>query len=280
MVFIAKQTEPSPEPAPAGAASRKERESIKKESELCELFIREFNEVEGWTCYPEAAGFDVLVVHTDGRQIGVQAKLALNAKVAEQILPKFGEEFHGRPGPDHRLVIVSRITDASAGIARMLSRLGVKVLQPRQQWERTGFEWTFNLDSQLLCYESGTTFYGHERLFDWFPKDRCRLPSIIENRPAGVPSPVSLTPWKESALKIIALMRNQGFITIKQIASFGISATHWIQPKGDKPAWLAKGTMRGQWVETQNMPAFDKLHPEMYQLALKNLDDKRSFPLE
>ncbi|WP_257605310.1 hypothetical protein [Pseudomonas sp. UMAB-40] len=171
------------------AAARKERETIKKESELCDVFIREFNSIAGWTCYPEAAGFDVLVVHSDGRQIGVEAKLALNAKVADQILPNCGDEFYGRAGPDHRLVIVSKITDANAGIAKMLRRLVVKVLQPRQSWERTGYEWTFDLKHQLLCYESGVTFFGNERLFDWSPEERCRVPALVTDLPAGVPPP-------------------------------------------------------------------------------------------
>lgn len=56
---------------------------IAKESVLCDLFIEAFDKIDGWTCYPEGAGFDVLVVHEDGRQIGVEAKLSLNAKVCE-----------------------------------------------------------------------------------------------------------------------------------------------------------------------------------------------------
>ncbi|WP_249352753.1 hypothetical protein [Pseudomonas asiatica] len=106
--------------------SRAKPPSISKESTLCEVFIKEFNQIKGWTCYPEAAGFDVLVVNDDGRQIGVQAKLSLNAKVAEQILPNQGDDFWESPGPDHRMVIVSKITDASAGIAKMLRRLESK----------------------------------------------------------------------------------------------------------------------------------------------------------
>ncbi|WP_257605311.1 hypothetical protein [Pseudomonas sp. UMAB-40] len=66
-------------------------------------------------------------------------------------------------------------------------------------------------------------------------------------------------------------MRSQGHITAEQIASFGISTTSWTQPAGSKPAWLAKGSARGLWVETEHMPAFDKQHPDMYELALMNL---------
>lgn len=66
---------------PVGKTLSKERLApIGKESELCDLYIRDFNNVSGWTCYPETAGFDILVVHQDGRQIGVEAKLSLNRK--------------------------------------------------------------------------------------------------------------------------------------------------------------------------------------------------------
>lgn len=255
-------------------------EPIKKESDLCDVFIREFNKVEGWVCYPEAAGFDVLVVHQDGRQIGVEAKLTLNAKVADQILPDFGDDYYGQPGPDHRLVIVGKITDANAGIAKMLRRLGVKVLVPRHTWERTGYEHTFDLRHSLLIDETGKTLFGRERLFDWSPVERCQVPALVTDLPAGVPAPVRLTPWKESALKVVALMRAQGFITVKQIASYGISATSWTQA-GSKPAWLAKGKTRGEWVETEYMPAFDKQHPDMYAMAVEVVvaEAKKDFAL-
>nr|WP_237043901.1 hypothetical protein [Pseudomonas aeruginosa]AMP35850.1 Hypothetical protein [Pseudomonas aeruginosa] len=64
--------------------SREKPPTISKESTLCEVFIKEFNQIPGWTCYPEAAGFDVLVVHDDGRQIGVEAKLSLNGVVSRK----------------------------------------------------------------------------------------------------------------------------------------------------------------------------------------------------
>lgn len=57
------------------------------ERELCAAFIDEFNHQAGWVCYSETGGFDVLVVHEDGWQIGVEAKVKLNAKVADKILP-------------------------------------------------------------------------------------------------------------------------------------------------------------------------------------------------
>jgi len=253
--------------------------AIEKETDLCAVFINEFNAVPGWTCYPEAAGFDVLVVHESGRQIGVEAKLSLNAKVADQILPNRGDEYYGRPGPDHRLVIVSKITDASAGIAKMLERLGVAVMCTRESCDMQGKYFTFQLDYQLLHRDRDRTYMGEERLFDWWPSERCQVPVLVSNLPAGVPAPVRLTPWKEAALKVIALMRRQGFITGKQVASYGIGITSWTQGTSSKPAWLEKGTVRGQWIETPHLPAFELQHPEVYALAVNTLALELDKPL-
>lgn len=262
----------SGEDSTATASMRKAKpEPITKESELCEVFMREFNQIDGWTCYPEAAGFDVLVVHDDGRQIGVEAKLTLNAKVADQILPNHGDDFFGRAGPDHRIVIVSKITEASAGIAKMLHRLGVKVLIPRDAWERTGYVRRFDLEDSLLTLEDRDVFFGRELLFDWSPAQRCQVPAVVSDLPAGVPSPIRLTPWKEAAIKVVALMRSQGFITVKQIAAHGMGANKWTQSGDEKSAWLAKGSTRGQWLETEHMPAFDKQHPDLYAIEVEGL---------
>jgi len=253
---------------------------IEKEADLCQYFIQEFNALPGWTCYPEAAGFDVLVVHESGRQIGVEAKLALNAKVADQIMPEPRDDYWGRPGPDHRLVIVSKITDASAGIAKMLKCLGVTVLCPRKTYDqKRGEIYTFDLRHQLLDRDGTASPYSADRMFDWWPSERCRVPMLATTLPAGVPSPMSLTPWKEAAMKVVALMRSQGFITAKQIAAHGIGVTSWTQSPGRKPAWLARGEVRGQWVESEHMPAFDKQHPEAYALVVEQLQAELAKPL-
>lgn len=239
-----------------------------KESDLCEAFIRDFNQLDGWTCYPESAGFDVLVVHDDGRQIGVEAKLQLNAKVADQILPSDSDAFYGAPGPDHRLVIVAKITDASAGIAKMLHRLGVSVMACTAS---SGGQLSFPIQNELFQAERGFTRFGAVHLFDWNPAERCRVPVMVAAVPAGVPAPKRLTPWKEAALRVVALMRRQGYITVKQIAEQGIGVSSWTQWNGSKPPWLAKGAARGQWVETEHMPPFDKQHPDVYELTMQQL---------
>lgn len=242
--------------------------SIEREADLCSLFIRDFSTMPGWTCYPEAAGFDVLAVHEDGRQLGVEAKLTLNAKVADQILPMRNGDFFDKPGPDYRLVIVSKITKASAGIAKMLQMLGVEVLVPHESKCQHGYEYRFSFHNMLEARGQETSF-GCQYLHDWNPAVRCYVPAILQQLPAGVPSPVQLTPWKEKALQLIALMRHQGFITAKQIAGHGHNVTLWTQSRGAEIAWLAKGSVRGRWIETGHMPAFDRQHPELYKLAVE-----------
>ena len=254
----------------------KAHEHFESEADLCSVFVREFNKLPGWTCYPECAGFDVLVVHEDGRQIGVEAKLSLNVKVADQILPAEAQDFYTRPGPDYRIVIVGRITESSAGLRKMLERFGVQVLVPRITHTSQGDEATFDLEHRLLEAKGRKSMFGSLYLFDWNPEERCRLPVMVTSLPAGVPSPVRLTPWKESALKVMALLRRQGFITAKQIAAHGVGITRWTQPIGKTPAWLSKGEIRGQWVETEFLPAFDVQHPEVYALAVQLLEKEMS----
>lgn len=257
------------------------KDVVTSEALLCEFFIEEFNEVPGWTCYPETGGFDVLVVHESGRQIGVEAKLQLNAKVAEQILPHDCWYRRGEAGPDHRLVIVRNITDANKGIARMLDRLGVSVWTPyvtaktnplsgvsEETGRRELVPWVnFNAKSKLM-FEGFSAGDFNERprttpaMFDWNPVERISVPSVVPNLPAGVPSPIQMTPWKEAAVRVVARLRQQGHITTKQIAAEGCSPSTWTQN------WLDKGGTRGLWVETDRMPKFDEQHPEMYALAL------------
>lgn len=244
---------------------------ISCEADLCDIFISELNLLDGWTCYPEAAGFDVLAVHQDGRQIGVEAKMQLNAKVAEQILPD-RYEFYGKPGPDFRLVIVSKITDASRGIVKMLDYLGVAVMVPRESYDhRLKQCYTFDLAHKLLEVNGREPSHYDWCMFDWNPCERSQVPSMATNLRAGIPCPVRLTPWKEKALIVLAQLRAQGFITTKQIVQHGVSPTAWTQAPGSKPAWLKKGDARGTWVETENLPAFDKQHPEVYEAAMSKV---------
>lgn len=266
--------------------SAKLKEAIPSEAALCAFFIAEFNEQPGWTCYPETGGFDVLVVHESGRQIGVEAKLQLNAKVAEQILPAHYWFSSDAPGPDHRLVIVRNITEASAGIARMLECLGIHVWSPwvgedvRRNPETRECERVprvqFNIQNKLWederCAKASEYHNGHWRpaLPDWNPCERIEVPVAVPDLPAGVPAPVRMTPWKQAAVRVLARLRAQGHITTRQIAAEGCSPSIWTQK------WLDRAEERGKWIESERMPKFDEHHPELFALALTALQQEPS----
>jgi len=239
------------------------------EAALCEVFIRDMHSVEGWTCYPETAGFDILATHTTGRQIGVEAKLQLNAKVADQILPSDYAAAYEREGPDHRVVIVACITDASAGIARMLKLLGVTVWVPRYGVDGPHF----GLAGELHCEAAASDLdrrwrdvaLGHV-LYDWNPVQRCALPDMVPDVPAGVPAPVRWTPWKAGALRVLALLNLHGRITAKEIAAQGISPSIWTQQ------WLARAPEAGFWLPTAKTPfRLIEQHPAEYAAAMSEV---------
>lgn len=227
------------------------------EAALCAAFIREFNTVEGWVCYPETGGFDVLVVHTSGRQIGVEAKMQLNAKVCDQILPSYN--YDAPRGPDHRLVIVPYISDGAKGIAKMLRMLGVEV------WEASVHRSTdkpFYIDSKIRQCDAEYC-YWEPALFDWNPAERLPLPQTMPEVQAGVPSPSRLTPWKEGALRVLAHLEVHGSITRKQICEYGISPSMWTQA-----GWLDRGD-QGHWIENLETPRHHSTrNPLAYQAAL------------
>lgn len=244
---------------------------VPTEAELCRIFIEEANALPGWVCHPETGGFDILMAHESGRQIGIEAKLQLNAKVAEQIVPSEGMLGYEVGSPDHRMVIVRHITDANAGIAKLLGYLGIAVigLRDRGDYYSGGSRLYFDLDGRFRCEALATGVdsnfrWGEEKvLFDWNPATRVMLPDVPSGVVAGAPSPVQMTPWKMAAVRVLARLRAQGCITAKEIKEEGCSPSIWIQ------SYLERGPVRGQWVEGPNTRRVDLQHPELYAVALE-----------
>lgn len=235
---------------------------FESEAALCAAFIADIHEQRGWIVYPETAGFDILLVREDtGHQLGLEAKLTLNAKVADQIIPGPGSAaYYGCPwGPDWRGIIVPAITEASAGIAKMLGILGVMTFTPerdysRQRWGGDWKErWKFSIE------EPG---YYDLHWHDWNPGLRCPLPELVPSVAAGVPAPIQLTPWKIGALKVMADLELDGFVTSKSVRERGVdprrfcAADGWLTPLGDAK-WGAG-----------RIPRFDLQHPTEYAQIL------------
>lgn len=254
------------------------------ETALCECFIRTLSTIDGWTVYPETGGFDILAVYKTGHQLGIEAKLHLNAKIADQIVPDDYYARYGAKGPDFRAVIVPAVTEASEGIAKLLHVLGVMVWMPGQELQPPDYRkniWSF--EQALRARQSfGAAIYDAEesrrederderfgwckreyilselRWHDWNPAKRCELPECVPQVPAGVPAPLRLTPWKIGALKVLADIEIDGFVTAKSVRAHGIDPRRFCASDG----WL-QSLGGGKWVRG-SIPAFDQQHPEAY----------------
>jgi hypothetical protein len=108
---------------------------FESEAALCAAFIARLP--EGWTAYAETAGFDILLVRgADGAQIGVEAKMTLNAKVLMQAVEGL---YSGRgsehAAPDFRAALVP---DGSAGaeMKSLAGYLGITVIEMTGEAER------------------------------------------------------------------------------------------------------------------------------------------------
>ncbi len=207
------------------------------EAALCEHFLSELAKADaGWTAYPETRDWDILLVHTDGTQIGIQAKLKLNLQVLEQALEQNAWQ---STGPDYRAVLVPFSQIGSA----VPAALGITVLTPR-----------------------AASIAGHwKSAFDWYycnPEKRHALPGYVPDVAAGVPSPVSLTRWKEAALELAALIEVRGYITRADFRQLAVDHRIWVRQ------WLEPADIPGTpgaWRWRAGAPApFQAQHPVVY----------------
>lgn len=245
------------------------------EAALCDLFIRDIRAMGGWTVYPETGGFDILCVRDDtGHQLGIEAKLSLNAKVVEQIIPSDCWASHAAAGPDFRAVIVPQINDSSAGIAELLRIIGVKVLTPHLDFSGPRFllhpaRSRLRPDVRAFDTSGGPLSAWDLAWHDWNPVKRCELPEIVPQVPAGVPAPVRLTPWKIGALKVIVDLDLDGFVTAASVREHSVDPRRFCASDG----WLLP-MGQGRWGRG-NLPRFELQHPEAYAELLSAAKQKR-----
>lgn len=246
-----------------------------KESDLCALFIKCLP--EGWTAYPETGGFDILLSRdSDGFQIGVEAKLRLNAKVIQQAMEGRSWSYVNGPGPDCRAVLVP--SDARGGMEPVCAALGITPIRMKsdlkldpagnpifqlgrsgsvrriaQFHSPVGTGWTYPFQPSLPSDEDSWRD-------DWFercPDRRLTLPDYVPDVSAGESAPVSLTAWKIKAIKIVVTLENRGYLTRRDFKHFKISMSRWIEPFDP---WLIKDG-NGGWVAGSGLPDFRKQHP-------------------
>jgi hypothetical protein len=177
------------------------------------------NGVSKWTLYHETAGWDVLVVHAEtGVQIGVEAKLSLNAKVLDQALP--GHSSWLSDGPDYRAVLVPAYA-CQAHMASLAGHLGITIIKLIDRAYCGKAEWALSrrLPDEASMYDTDW--------FSWLPAERCRLPDYVPDVSGGCASPLMLTPWKIAAIKLLILLDRTGAVTRKDMAALKLSPSRF-----------------------------------------------------
>ena len=216
------------------------------EADLCAAFIAALG--PEWTAYAETAGWDILLSRKeDACQIGIQAKLRLNAKVmAQAVESRWASE---RPGPDYRAILVP--WDQANELADLAPYCGLTVLRVsrRAAYRQTEIYPQLPLPSDL--YRSGDDWY------EMMPISRCKLPEYIPDSVAGSPSPVQLTRWKIAAMRLCILLDRTGYLVREDFKAQGIDIRRWI---GEK--WLQSSA--AGFVAGPNLPAFRANHPRVW----------------
>lgn len=219
-----------------------------KESDLCAAFIAALP--KEWTAYPETCGFDIVLVRADGFQIGVEAKLRLNAKVILQAAEDMRHYYVDRPGPDCRAVLVPEAHNSElATLCRLLCVTVVTHRPPEHGVIRSPI-WPELPD--------GKDIYRNGQWYELAPARRIELPDWIPDVTAGASAPVALTDWKIRAIKIAVTLAKRGFVTRADFAFHKISMSRWTQG-----GWIVKDG-RGGWIPGPYLPDFRAQHPVNY----------------
>ena len=224
-----------------------------RETDLCAAFIAALP--PAWIAYPETGGFDILLVDREaGLQIGVEAKLALNADVIFQ-----AAEDHWAtesPGPNFRAVLVP--SGCSTPMARFSTRVGLTVIQMRKPGSGQPF------------WPSLPRPDDRYRLSEWFellPIQPQRLPDYVPDVAAGASAPVQLTDWKIRACKLAILLDRRGTVTRDDFKALKLDHRRFIEPP-----WSALLPTPEGWVKGPRFPDFARAHPRNYAEIADDFD--------
>lgn len=209
------------------------------ETELCAEFMA-WARGEGHRCYPEWAGFDILVT-AEGIQIGIEAKLRANVKVLAQAL----EPQEHRAGPEFHAVLVPKASQDFKIVARQLRIYTI--------------DWSVMPAWRQLPHITSTA------ALRWDHSHPVEPPPVEElAAAAGSPSPVRLTPWKITAMKLWLRLESKGYLTSKDFRALGINMStwvgRWIQWDGSKVGRLNRYVAKEPHPHD---PRPDQLHPEV-----------------
>lgn len=211
-----------------------------------------------WTVYPETAGWDLLLVDQVGVQIGIEAKLTLNAKVLCQALPD--HRWASDHGPDYRAVLVPA-DKVQANMHPIAAALGLTILTVRRE-ERWGGKVSVYVHPSSLPDENGGDSWSVKGWRSWLPSQRCPLPDYVPDVEGGKPSPVALTAWKVKAIKLMILLERRGGVTRRDMNHLGISHSRWTDAYH---GFLTPDRIKGLYVRCDRTPDLQAQHPANWQ---------------
>lgn len=211
-----------------------------------------------WTVYPETCGFDLVLVNREtGMQIGIEAKLSLNAKALCQAV-QGAHEYHSTAGPDYRAVLVPGV-GKQAGMGTLAAYLGVTVITVRAEmdWDGKVSGWRFQPD-----LPDGKYLYFENRCwYPWVPGEPMKLPAYVPDTVAGVKSPHMLTQWKIAAIKLLILLDRRGYVTRRDMKALEISPTRWCDRFYGYLVPDEKNGRYTSYVAGKRTPDFKSQHP-------------------
>lgn len=239
-----------------------------KEVDLCEAFIETLP--KGWTNYNETGGFDILLVHDEtGFQIGIEAKLRLNAKVICQALEGL-QSSYDHQAPDCRAVLVP--TGVNHDLKVVCSHLNLTVITVNK---KSRYESSYNCNNsnswssqpklpkpiakKYLKWDAYLYEYKHG-WYDFGPTERLTLPDYVPDVAAGASAPMTLSIWKIKAMRVSVWVERNTTITRAHFKALDISPSMWMNGH-----WLKKGSIRGEWVKGDSFPNYRAQHPSIYE---------------
>lgn len=230
--------------------------TFQTEAEMCAAFIAAIPAHEGWTAYAETAGWDILLAHRDGRQVGIQAKLRLNADVLVQAAEV---NSYATEGPDYRAILVP--PSEHSGMAGLAPILGLTVIQI---WPPVGTSGYSHVAPHLP--EANSQYNEVERVWhDRLPIQRCKLPDYIPDVAAGASGPLKLTDWKVKAIRLAVLLERTGYLIRADFKQHKVDVRRWTVN-----GWLSVDG--DHFIAGPAMPDFRKLHPKNYDEIAADID--------
>jgi hypothetical protein len=237
----------------------KKEKAFATEVDLCSAFLSVLP--KEWTPYAESCGWDILLVRNqDGFQIGIEAKLRLKVEVVNQTIEEYGYIGCDRNGPDCRAVLVPDGDDG--GFDRIAAYIGFTIIRmiPAGRW-------SIGKSFRPMLPKIDDRYGSRDDWHEWAPTKRHNLPEYVPDVRAGSPSPVQLTAWKISALRLQATLEQKGFLVRADFRSFGMDHRRWLAGEFQ---WL-KQTDDGKWIKGIHFPNFAAQHPIVFEQVKSDL---------